>query len=220
MLPSVLPTETDHVPVLADEVVAALAPAPGDTIVDGTFGAGGHASLLAKRLRGEGKVIAIDRDETVTPFFERFRRETGVKARLLHGEFSSVLAPAGRQRCACRHRPARPRRLVDADRPSGTRLLLRGRRSARHAHGSERRVLGARARQRGVRARSRRHLPPLRGRAARALDRARNRPPARRAAVRPDERARRDDQVRRFRPRRGSARAIRPSASFRRSASR
>ena len=91
MLPSVLPTETDHVPVLADEVVAALAPAPGDTIVDGTFGAGGHASLLAKRLRGEGKVIAIDRDETVTPFFERFRRETGVKARLFHGEFSSVL---------------------------------------------------------------------------------------------------------------------------------
>ena len=29
MLPSVLPTETDHVPVLADEVLAALAPRPG-----------------------------------------------------------------------------------------------------------------------------------------------------------------------------------------------
>ena len=92
MLPSVLPTETDHVPVLAEEVVAALAPSPGETIVDATFGAGGHASLLAKRLRGDGKVIAIDRDETVAPFFERFRRETGVKSRLLHGEFSQVLA--------------------------------------------------------------------------------------------------------------------------------
>jgi 16S rRNA (cytosine1402-N4)-methyltransferase len=92
MLPSVLPTETDHVPVLAGEVVAGLAPVPGDTIVDGTFGAGGHAALLANRLRGDGKVIAIDRDETVSPFFERFRRESGVKARLLHGEFSSVLA--------------------------------------------------------------------------------------------------------------------------------
>jgi 16S rRNA (cytosine1402-N4)-methyltransferase len=91
MLPSVLPTETDHVPVLAEEVVAALAPRPGETVVDATFGAGGHASLLAKRLRGDGKVIAIDRDETVEPFFERFRRETGVKARLLHGEFSAVL---------------------------------------------------------------------------------------------------------------------------------
>jgi len=91
MLPSVLPTETDHVPVLAEEVVAALAPRPGETIVDGTFGAGGHATLLAQRLRGDGKLIAIDRDPTVAPFFERFKRETGVKARLHHGEFSVVL---------------------------------------------------------------------------------------------------------------------------------
>jgi 16S rRNA (cytosine1402-N4)-methyltransferase len=91
MLPSVLPTETDHVPVLADEVVANLDPRPGETIVDGTFGAGGHATLLASRLRGDGKLIAIDRDPTVAPFFERFRRETGVKARLHHGEFSKVL---------------------------------------------------------------------------------------------------------------------------------
>jgi 16S rRNA (cytosine1402-N4)-methyltransferase len=91
MLPSVLPTETDHVPVLAEEVVAALAPRPGETIVDATFGAGGHATLLAQRLRGEGKLIAIDVDPTVAPFFERFRRETGIKARLHHGEFSAVL---------------------------------------------------------------------------------------------------------------------------------
>jgi len=91
MLPSVLPTETDHVPVLADEVVTLLDPRPGETVVDATFGAGGHSSLLAARLRGDGKVIAIDRDPTVAPFFERFRRTTGAKARLLHGEFSSVL---------------------------------------------------------------------------------------------------------------------------------
>ena len=91
MLPSVLPTESDHVPVLAEEVVSLLDPRPGETIVDGTFGAGGHSLLLAARLRGDGKLIAIDRDPTVAPFFERFRRETGVKARLHHGEFSTVL---------------------------------------------------------------------------------------------------------------------------------
>jgi 16S rRNA (cytosine1402-N4)-methyltransferase len=91
MLPSVLPTESDHVPVLAEEIVSLLDPRPGDTVVDGTFGAGGHASLLAARLRGDGKLIAIDRDPTVAPFFERFRRETGVKARLHPGEFSTVL---------------------------------------------------------------------------------------------------------------------------------
>ena len=91
MLPSVLPTESDHVPVLAEEIVSLLDPRPGDTVVDGTFGAGGHASLLAARLRGDGKLIAIDRDPTVAPYFERFRRETGVKARLHPGEFSTVL---------------------------------------------------------------------------------------------------------------------------------
>jgi 16S rRNA (cytosine1402-N4)-methyltransferase len=91
MLPSVLPTETDHVPVLADEVLDALAPRPGETIVDCTFGAGGHSELLAGRLRGEGKLIAIDRDPTVAPYFERLRRSTSAKTRLLHGGFAQVL---------------------------------------------------------------------------------------------------------------------------------
>jgi 16S rRNA (cytosine1402-N4)-methyltransferase len=91
MLPSVLPTETDHVPVLADEVLAGLDPRPGETVVDATFGAGGHAGLMAARLRGEGKLIAIDRDPTVLPYWERLRRSTPVKTRLLHGEFSNVL---------------------------------------------------------------------------------------------------------------------------------
>jgi 16S rRNA (cytosine1402-N4)-methyltransferase len=91
MLPSVLPTESDHVPVLAEEIVTLLDPRPGETVVDGTFGAGGHASLLASRLRGDGKLIAIDRDPTVAPYFDRVRRETGIKARLHHGEFSVVL---------------------------------------------------------------------------------------------------------------------------------
>lgn len=92
MLPSVLPTEADHVPVLAEEVLAALAPSPGDTVVDCTFGSGGHAELLLGRLRGDGKLIAIDRDPTVEPYFQRLRRTSGAKTRLLHGEFSAVLA--------------------------------------------------------------------------------------------------------------------------------
>jgi 16S rRNA (cytosine1402-N4)-methyltransferase len=91
MLPSVLPTEADHVPVLADEVVANLDPRPGETVIDCTFGAGGHADLLARRLNGDGKLIAIDRDPTARTYFERFRRRTGVQARFLRGEFATVL---------------------------------------------------------------------------------------------------------------------------------
>src|SRR5215216_920191 len=92
MLPSVLqPNETDHVPVLAEEVRRMLTVRPGETVVDGTFGAGGHATLLARELNGSGKVIAIDRDPSVRPYFERFRRRAGVQARLLRGDFSVVL---------------------------------------------------------------------------------------------------------------------------------
>jgi 16S rRNA (cytosine1402-N4)-methyltransferase len=92
MLPNVLqPNTTDHVPVLADEVRALLALEPGHTLIDATFGSGGHASLLALDLKGKGKVIAIDRDPTVRPYFERFRRTAGVTARFLRGDFSIVL---------------------------------------------------------------------------------------------------------------------------------
>ena len=35
-----------HAPVLLDEVVAALAPQPGGTMIDGTFGAGGYSRAL------------------------------------------------------------------------------------------------------------------------------------------------------------------------------
>jgi 16S rRNA (cytosine1402-N4)-methyltransferase len=92
MLPNVLrPNATDHVPVLADEVREALAVQPGDTVVDATFGAGGHAELLARNLQGSGKLIAIDRDQSVRPYFDRVRRRTGVQGRFLRGEFSDVL---------------------------------------------------------------------------------------------------------------------------------
>jgi 16S rRNA (cytosine1402-N4)-methyltransferase len=92
MLPNVLqPNSTDHVPVLADEVRELLAVKPGETVVDATFGAGGHARLLAAELRGSGRFIAIDRDPTVQPYFDRFKRTAGVPARLHRGEAADVL---------------------------------------------------------------------------------------------------------------------------------
>jgi 16S rRNA (cytosine1402-N4)-methyltransferase len=92
LLPSALPqSRTDHVPVLAAEVRELLAVRPGDTVVDATFGAGGHARILAADLRGEGRFIAVDRDPEVRPHFERFQREARVSARLLRGDFAIVL---------------------------------------------------------------------------------------------------------------------------------
>jgi 16S rRNA (cytosine1402-N4)-methyltransferase len=91
MLPSVLqPNATDHVPVLADEVRQLLDVQPGDTVIDATFGAGGHAALLAPELRGDGKYVAVDRDPSVRPYFESFRRGAGVQTRFLRGDFADV----------------------------------------------------------------------------------------------------------------------------------
>jgi 16S rRNA (cytosine1402-N4)-methyltransferase len=93
MLPNASqPSVTDHVPVLAAEVRDLLAVRPGETVVDATFGAGGHSELLAQDLNGSGKLIAIDVDPTVRPGFERFRRHAGVQTRLLRGNFAVLLS--------------------------------------------------------------------------------------------------------------------------------
>jgi 16S rRNA (cytosine1402-N4)-methyltransferase len=93
LLPSALQrSRTDHVPVLADEVRELLAVQPGETVVDATFGAGGHARLLAADLQGQGRFIAVDRDATVRPYFESFERLAGVQTRFLRGDFGVVLA--------------------------------------------------------------------------------------------------------------------------------
>src|ERR671928_1031348 len=85
MLPNVLqPGATDHVPVLADEVRQLLAVHPGETVVDATFGAGGHAALLTADLQGRGRLIAIDRDPTAREYFDRFSAaRPGITGRFL-----------------------------------------------------------------------------------------------------------------------------------------
>ncbi|HEU5265002.1 MAG TPA: 16S rRNA (cytosine(1402)-N(4))-methyltransferase RsmH [Gaiellaceae bacterium] len=83
----------DHVPVLADEVRELLAVQPGETIVDATFGAGGHSRLLVADLEGRGKLVAIDRDPTVRSHFDRMKASTrGVQMRFLRGDYAVVLS--------------------------------------------------------------------------------------------------------------------------------
>ena len=92
MLPNALQTSaTDHVPVLAAEVRELLAVQPGETVIDATFGAGGHASLRAADLEGRGKLIAIDRDPGARAYFDRFAKRTSVQTRFLRGDFAVVL---------------------------------------------------------------------------------------------------------------------------------
>lgn len=72
-----------HVSVLRDEVVAALAPRPGELMVDGTFGAGGYSRAL---LATGARVIAFDRDPTA----RRFAEGLGDGFRLIEARFSEM----------------------------------------------------------------------------------------------------------------------------------
>jgi len=70
-------TDAPHASVLLDEVLEALEPGPGRTVVDGTFGAGGYSRAF---LEAGAQVVAFDRDPTARRFAEglptdRFRLE-------------------------------------------------------------------------------------------------------------------------------------------------
>ena len=51
-----------HRPVLLQEVLAGLAPEPGEIFLDATINRGGHARAIAERLGPRGRLIGLDRD--------------------------------------------------------------------------------------------------------------------------------------------------------------
>ncbi len=66
-----------HIPVLLQEVLAALGPKPGDCMIDGTLGSGGHAIEIIKRiglpseaLAKEGIFLGVDRDSNAIQAFQ------------------------------------------------------------------------------------------------------------------------------------------------------
>lgn len=78
-----------HVPVLLQEVLSALAPAPGHRIVDATFGGGGYARAL---LEAGADVIAFDRDpQAIARGREMREREAwGERLRLVESSFARL----------------------------------------------------------------------------------------------------------------------------------
>ena len=80
-----------HDPVLAPELVSLLAPEPGQTAVDCTFGGGGHARQVAEHLGAEGTLIAIDRDPAAAARFEEFAAEAPCRTRFIGTDFAEGL---------------------------------------------------------------------------------------------------------------------------------
>ena len=76
-----------HVPVLLDEVIAALAPAEGEVHVDGTFGAGGYTKAI---LNSGAKVVAFDRDPDAIRDGGPLADESGGRLTLVPERFSRM----------------------------------------------------------------------------------------------------------------------------------
>ncbi len=74
-----------HVPVLPAEVMDLLAPQPGQIIVDGTLGGGGHTRLIAAAVGRTGRVVALDRDGLAIEAAERELADLPVS--IVHANF-------------------------------------------------------------------------------------------------------------------------------------
>lgn len=74
---------TVHIPVLPDEVLDGLNSQPGNVIVDGTLGGGGHTISILKQVGNEGTVIGFDRDPQAVE---------QTQSRILNENFTGVCA--------------------------------------------------------------------------------------------------------------------------------
>jgi 16S rRNA (cytosine1402-N4)-methyltransferase len=94
--------QREHLPVLVAPLLQLLEPKPGEVILDGTVGLGGHAVELVPRIMPGGRYIGLDLDEQMLAE-ARARlagwREQGVTlVQANYAEFPEVLGAQGLQR--------------------------------------------------------------------------------------------------------------------------
>lgn len=66
-----------HRPIMVDEVLECLRPAPGETAVDCTLGGGGHAQAILERVQPGGRLLGLDHDPFELPRTEARLRAAG-----------------------------------------------------------------------------------------------------------------------------------------------
>ena len=88
-----------HVAVLVAEVLQWLCVEPGQTVVDGTVGGGGHASRILAELGPEGRLFGLDRDDTMLEKAGAVLDHPGCSLhQASYAELSDVLSQAGHSR--------------------------------------------------------------------------------------------------------------------------
>ena len=79
-----------HIPVMRDEMLAAVAPKTGEVVVDGTFGAGGYSRALLG-VCPMARVIAFDRDPHVKLLADALARDLPGHFLFLAARFSQMV---------------------------------------------------------------------------------------------------------------------------------
>jgi len=77
-----------HIPVLLKEMLLQLSPHSGGIYVDATFGAGGYSKAILES--ADCKVYAVDRDETVTKFYDDLNVKYPDRINLFIEKFSNI----------------------------------------------------------------------------------------------------------------------------------
>ncbi len=77
-----------HYPVMLEEAVGALSLSERDTVVDATFGGGGHARRILEELGAGAKLIAVDRDPSAA---ERAFLIDDARFEFVRGAYDDVL---------------------------------------------------------------------------------------------------------------------------------
>jgi 16S rRNA C1402 N4-methylase RsmH len=113
-----------HIPVLLDEVIRFLDPKPGGRFIDATLGAGGHTHAILERSAPDGKVLAIDQDESALSSAKATLESFG--SRIVFEHSSSCRASHSRSEWiySVRRRARRHRYLIDDGGRSISRVLV------------------------------------------------------------------------------------------------
>lgn len=83
-----------HRPVLLQEVIQGLQPAPGRAFIDATLGGGGYTTALLERLRPGGLLLSLDRDPDAIERFAHEHARPEVTLRLIHANYADLRAIA------------------------------------------------------------------------------------------------------------------------------
>lgn len=84
-----------HQPVLLQESIELLGPAPDAVLVDCTLGAGGHTRQLLDRLGPDGRLLSIDRDPSAVARAEAALAGRTPRPVVLQGDFADLERMAG-----------------------------------------------------------------------------------------------------------------------------